>query len=330
MPQLLEVHGLTKFFPVKAGGFASQHGKMLRAVYNVSLQVQAGQTLGLVGESGCGKSTTGRLVLRLIEPTAGSIKLNGREITGLSISQLKPLRSEMQIVFQDPLSSLDPRQTAGSIVGEPLVVHGVSRAKHQQRVAELFQDVELPPESAQRYPHEFSGGQRQRISIARALALRPALIIADEPVSALDASIQSQILALLKRLQRDYGLAYLFISHDLAVVRFISHFVAVMYLGEIVECGPVESVYLQPNHPYTQALLAAIPRPEPQAKQVEPLGGLLPDATDPPPGCAFASRCPYAMERCEREAPPVYAVRKRHTSRCWLNEGTAPTSEEQC
>jgi len=330
MPSLLEVRGLTKLFPVKAGGFASQRGKMLRAVHNVSLRVEAGQTLGLVGESGCGKSTTGRLVLRLIEPTSGSVKLNGREITGLSISQLKPLRREMQIVFQDPLSSLDPRQTAGGIVGEPLVVHGVPRTTHQRRIAELFNDVELPPDSVQRYPHEFSGGQRQRISIARALALKPALIIADEPVSALDASIQSQILALLKRLQREHGIAYLFISHDLAVVRFISHFVAVMYLGEIAECGPVESVYQHANHPYTQALLAAIPRPEPHATPVEPLGGLLPDATNPPVGCAFASRCPYAMERCVREAPPNYAVGERHTSRCWLNEGHAPTSEEQC
>lgn len=323
---LLKVTDLTKYFPVKAGNLANADGRMLRAVHKVSFELAAGRTLGLVGESGCGKSTTGRLILRLIDPTAGSVQLLGQELTTLSQVALKPFRRRMQIVFQDPLSSLNPRLTVGQIVEEPLVVHGLPRKLRARRVAELFAAVELAPDSGSRYAHEFSGGQRQRVSIARALALQPDLIIADEPVSALDASIQSQILALFKRLQETFGIAILFISHDLAVVRFISHAVAVMYLGEILEYGTVDQVFEQPNHPYTQALLAAIPRPEPNAQPVVPLGGQLPSAVDPPAGCVFASRCEHARPICQLTPPPVYDLGAGHTSRCWLNDPQQYTS----
>jgi len=316
---LLRVEGLTKYVPVKAGGFAGAAGAQLRAVDDVSFELQAARTLGLVGESGCGKSTTGRLILRLIEPSAGRIELDGRDITRLKGGALKRMRRTMQIVFQDPLSSLNPRLTVGSTIAEPLAVHGVPARQRRARVKELLEEVELPRDAAGRYPHEFSGGQRQRIAIARALALRPRLIVADEPVSALDASIQAQILSLLGRLQQEYGVAYLFISHDLAVVHFLCHDVAVMYLGQIVELGPARLVYERPAHPYTQALLKAIPRPEPQAPRVQPLEGQLPSAVDPPPGCAFASRCPHVMPRCEREEPPLVQVGTAHWARCWLN-----------
>jgi len=314
---LLEVDGLTKYFAVKAGGEGGG-GARLRAVHNVSFRLAAARTLGLVGESGCGKSTTGRLVLRLIEPSAGRIMLGGRDITRLGGAALKQARRRMQIIFQDPLSSLNPRLTIGRAVAEPLVVHGVRAAERRSRIAELLDEVGIPRDAVGHYPHEFSGGQRQRIAIARALALRPELIVADEPVSALDASIQSQILNLLGRLQRDHHVALLFISHDLAVVRHLCHDVAVMYLGEIVESGPVSAVYERAQHPYTQALLSAIPRPEPVASEVQPLGGQLPSAVDPPAGCAFASRCPHAMERCRREEPPAVAVGEHHTAHCWL------------
>ena len=323
---LLRVTELSKWFPLKAGSFAGQAGGQLRAVHNVSFSVAAGRTLGLVGESGCGKSTTGRLALRLIEPTSGRIELDGREITSLRGGQLKEIRRRMQIIFQDPLGSLNPRLSIGRIIAEPLVVHGWPRAERAGRIEELLREVELPPDTVERYPHEFSGGQRQRIAIARALALRPELIVADEPVSALDASIQAQILTLLARLQAEHGMAYLFISHDLAVVRHLCHDVAVMYLGEIVESGSVGQVYEDPRHPYTRALLAAIPRAEPDAADVEPLGGLLPDASDPPPGCAFAGRCVEVMERCHHETPPLFDLDGGHCSRCWLNESAAITS----
>lgn len=320
-PPLLQVSNLSKSFAMKAGSFAGA-GRQIRAVHNVSFSLAAGRTLGLVGESGCGKSTTGRLVLRLIEPTSGTIVLDGIDITGLHGRELRRMRKRMQIVFQDPLGSLNPRLTIGNIVGEPLLVHGVPRRDRLELVSQLLREVELPPDAHKRYPHEFSGGQRQRIAITRALALKPDLIVADEPVSALDASIQSQILGLLKRLQEEHGVAYLFISHDLAVVRYLCHDVCVMYLGEIVEAGPVGQVYEQPAHPYTRALLAAIPRPEPDAAPVIPLGGVLPDASNPPVGCAFASRCPHAMPRCQSHAPPQFTVGDGHTSRCWLNEST--------
>lgn len=324
---LLQVERLSKSFPVKAGAFASDRGQQLRAVHLVSFQLQAGQTLGLVGESGCGKSTTGRLILRLIEPTGGRIFLHGKDVTRLAGRGLKRFRRRMQIVFQDPLGSLNPRLTAGQIIAEPLTVHGVGLSERHDRVLALLDDVELPRDGARRYPHEFSGGERQRVAVARALALKPELIVADEPVSALDSSIQSQILMLLKRLQQEHGVAYLFISHDLAVVRFICHEVAVMYLGEIVEHGPTEDVFNEPRHPYTQALLDAIPRPEPNAPEVAPLGGLLPSAVDPPALCPFVSRCTHADLRCHSDDPPRFAVGPSHTVRCWLNEKEALASD---
>jgi oligopeptide/dipeptide ABC transporter ATP-binding protein len=325
-PPLLCVTGLTKYFPVKASSFTGPAGAQLRAVHNVSFSLDSSRSLGLVGESGCGKSTTGRLVLRLIEPSAGRIELDGRDITRLGSKDLKSIRRRMQIVFQDPLGSLNPRLTVRRIVGEPLVVHGTARTTRNERVAELLREVELPPEAAHHYPHEFSGGQRQRIAIARALAVEPDLIVADEPVSALDASIQAQILALMKRLQVEQGIAYLFISHDLAVVRFLCHDVAVMYLGEIVEQGPIAAVYEKPRHPYTQALLAAIPRAKPRAESVQPLAGQLPSAITPPDGCTFATRCPHATNRCRQDAPPKFAISDGHHARCWLNDPASPTS----
>jgi oligopeptide/dipeptide ABC transporter ATP-binding protein len=261
----------------------------------------------------------------LIEPTSGYIELDGQDITRISGRKLIKLRRRMQIVFQDPLGSLNPRLTVWQILREPLFVHGIPRTEHRDIVIALLRDVELPVSILNRYAHEFSGGQRQRIAIARALALQPALVVADEPVSALDASIQSQILMLMKRLQDEHGLSYLFISHDLAVVRFLCHEVAVMYLGEIVEHGPIEAVYSNPSHPYTQALLAAIPVPVPNAPEVQPLGGTVPSAVDPPMGCPFASRCPHVIEQCRHEAPPEYKVGPSHISRCWLN-GTATST----
>ena len=324
---LLAVNELSKWFSLKAGGFAGSGGGQLRAVHRVSFSVSAGRTLGLVGESGCGESTTGRLVLRLIEPSSGRIELDGRDITRLGGREMKQLRRRMQIVFQDPLGSLNPRLDVGRIISEPLVVHGMPAAQRRERLSELLAEVELPADAVQRFPHEFSGGQRQRVAIARALALRPELIVADEPVSALDASIQAQVLSLLKRLQDDHGMAYLFISHDLAVGHHFCHDVAVMYLGEIVESGPVDAVYHDACHPYTQALLAAIPRAEPGAPPAKPLSGQLPDAADPPAGCAFAGRCAHAVPRCIEQAPPEFSVGPGHMARCWLNENRAETSE---
>lgn len=323
---LLKVIELCKWFPLKAGTFAGESGGQLRAVHQVSFTVAAGRTLGLVGESGCGKSTTGRLVLRLIEPSSGGIELDGQDITRLKGRDLKAMRRRMQIVFQDPLGSLNPRLSVGRIIGEPLIVHGWPAGERRERIQELLREVELPPDVLSRFPHEFSGGQRQRVAIARALALRPELIVADEPVSALDASIQAQILSLLKRLQDEHGMAYLFISHDLAVVHHLCHEVAVMYLGEIVETGPVDAVYHDPHHPYTKALLAAIPRAEPNPRPVEPLGGQLPNAADPPPGCAFASRCAHVTARCREQVPPRFQISDGHTASCWLNESRETAS----
>ncbi|MCB1220079.1 MAG: ATP-binding cassette domain-containing protein [Planctomycetales bacterium] len=316
---LLKVEGLSKYFPIRAGSFGSG-GQTIRAVHNVSFSIGRRQTLGLVGESGCGKSTTARLVLRLIEPSEGSILLDGEELMEFRPARLKQARRRMQIVFQDPMGSLNPRRTVGQSIAEPLEVNGWKRSDIVIRIAELLKDVELPASYAERYPHEFSGGQRQRIAIARALALKPDLVIADEPVSALDASIQSQILNLLERLKEEHDLAYLFISHDLSVVRHICDKVAVMYLGEIVEEGDTAEVYGKPAHPYTQALLKAIPVPGSNPQPVEPLEGSLPSAIDPPKGCAFASRCPHVMPRCSTDSPPSYKISEQHSSRCWLNE----------
>jgi peptide/nickel transport system ATP-binding protein/oligopeptide transport system ATP-binding protein len=318
-PDLLRVSGLGKHFPLQASSFGGGR-QTIRAVHDVSFAIGRGETLGLVGESGCGKSTTARLVLRLIEPSSGSILLDGAELRQFNAGALKKARQRMQIVFQDPMGSLNPRRTVGQSIAEPLIVNGWKRRAIEERVQELMEEVELPPEYVQRYPHEFSGGQRQRIAIARALALKPDLVIADEPVSALDASIQSQILNLLERLKHENQLAYLFISHDLSVVRHICDKVAVMYLGEIVEQGSTAEVYNSPKHPYTRALLRAIPVPGSNPSPVEPLEGSLPSAIDPPSGCPFASRCRHVMEQCLTQKPPAFAISPSHSARCWLNK----------
>ncbi|MEU1672458.1 oligopeptide/dipeptide ABC transporter ATP-binding protein [Streptomyces roseifaciens] len=299
---LLSVRDVTMTFPGKRGRRAAP----VRAVDGVSFDLAAGETLGLVGESGCGKSTTGRMIVRLLEPTAGSITYDGRDISRLGRRELKPLRKDLQMVFQDPHSSLNPRQTVARIIADPLLVQGVPAAGARKRAAELMELVGLIPEHIDRYPHEFSGGQAQRIGIARALATGPRLIVADEPVSALDVSVQAQIVNLMERLQRELGLAYLFIAHDLSVVKRVCDRVAVMYLGRIVEVGAKERVYAAPAHPYTQALLSAVPLPDPVAERTRERITLLgdpPSPAAPPPGCTFHPRCPKAQEICRTEAP---------------------------
>ncbi|MFN3745163.1 MAG: ABC transporter ATP-binding protein [Hyphomicrobiaceae bacterium] len=305
----LEVRDLKKHFPVKKGLLQKTIGHVY-AVDGVSFSIREGETLGLVGESGCGKSTVGRAILRLVEPTSGSIKIEGQEITGLSKQELRPYRREMQIIFQDPFSSLDPRMSAGDIVAEPLKVHGVGNAKERrQRVAELFARVGLRQAQMDNFPHQFSGGQRQRIGIARALALNPKLIIGDEPVSALDVSIQAQVINLLMDLQQELGLGYLFISHNLAVVEHISHHIAVMYLGRIVEYADKRTLFTRPRHPYTEALLSAVPVPDPSIKRKKVvLQGDVPSPMKPPSGCHFHTRCPIAQERCRVESPVLRDV----------------------
>lgn len=303
---LLSATGLKKYFPVR-GGFLSGQQKTARAVDGVDLQIFKGETFGLVGESGCGKTTLGRLITRLEEPTAGTITFKGNNILTYSHQELKNLRRKIQLIFQDPYASLNPRMSAGVIVGEGLRIHKMLRGKQNgDRVAELMEAVGLSKEQMERYPHEFSGGQRQRIGIARALALNPELVIADEPVSALDVSIQAQILNLLKDLQKRFDLTYLFISHDLSVVEHISDRVAVMYLGKIVELADKQSLYDTPLHPYTQALLSAVPVPDPAHKQDRVLlGGGIPNPTAPPPGCSFHTRCRYRMDLCDTVSPSL-------------------------
>ena len=318
---LLEVRNLVKHFPVSGGGlFGRSHG-VIRAVDGVSLSIQKGETLGLVGESGSGKTTTGRCILQLERPTAGEVLFEGQDLTKLSPAELRPLRRKIQVIFQDPYSSLNPRMTVGQIIGEPLAVHGLvpDRPARQARVHDLLSRVGILPSLADRYPHELSGGQRQRVGVARALAMEPSLIICDEPVSALDVSIQAQIINLLEELQSEFHLTYLFVAHDLSVVRHISDRVAVMYLGKIVEITDRRALYEEPLHPYTKALLSAVPIPDPAVEATREhvvLKGEVPSSMNPPSGCVFHPRCPIAIEECARVAPELREIRPGHRAAC--------------
>ena len=314
---LLEVTNLKKYFPIKGGVFSKTIG-FVYAVDDVSFTVAKGETLGLVGESGCGKSTTGRSILRLIEPTDGKIYFEGQDVTALDKNAMRSLRREMQIIFQDPYASLNPRMTVGSIIGEPLEIHKIARGSEKtERVASLLQKVGLRAEDMRKYPHEFSGGQRQRIGIARAIALNPKLIVCDEPVSALDVSIQAQVINLLEDLQEEFGLSYLFIAHNLNVVEHISDRVAVMYLGQIVELASDTDLYHDPQHPYTEALLSAVPIPDPTVKKKRIiLEGDVPSPIDPPSGCHFHTRCMYKEKVCEEEAPEFKHIGGGHWVAC--------------
>ena len=319
---LLEVNGLKKHFPIRKGMLSRTTGHVY-AVDGVSFSIDHGETLGLVGESGCGKSTVGKTILKLVEPTAGTIKLRGRDITRLDKAKMRPFRREMQIIFQDPFSSLNPHMSAGDIVGEPLTVYNLASAREKgERVGALFERVGLRPEQMAKFPHEFSGGQRQRIGVARALALSPSLIIGDEPVSALDVSIQAQVINLMMDLQDEYELSFLFIAHDLAVVERISHRVAVMYLGRIVELTDRKTLFTGPLHPYTEALLSAVPIPDPNVRRDKRiiLTGDVPNPTSPPSGCHFHTRCPHAMEHCKAKAPELREIEPGHWVSCHLHD----------
>ena len=323
---LVEVENLKVYFPIKSGIVLDRHVGDIKAVDDVTLTIERGETLGLVGESGCGKSTVGRTILRLYEPTAGRVIFDGQDITNLGESELRPLRRRMQMIFQDPYASLNPRHSVGRTVGEPLRVHGIlGRRQVGKRVRELLEIVGLPADAASRYPHEFSGGQRQRIGLARSLSLNPDFIVCDEPVSALDVSIQAQIINLLEGLQKDFDLTYLFIAHDLAVVRHISDRIAVMYLGVIVEISPAAELYENPLHPYTISLLSAIPIPDPEVEREREtilLAGDLPSPANPPPACRFHTRCPYVQEtRCRTEVPELRKMEQGHVVAChWVEE----------
>jgi oligopeptide transport system ATP-binding protein len=320
---LLRVVDLVKHFPVRSGLFG-RDSAVVHAVDGVSFEVRAGDTMALVGESGCGKSTLGRLVLRLLEPTSGKVWFQGEDLTALPPRELRAKRRELQMIFQDPYSSLNPRMTVEQTLAEPLSLHGLASGRHHERAAELMDLVGLAPQYLQRYPHEFSGGKRQRIGIARALAVEPRLIVCDEPVSALDVSIQAQIVNLLQDLQRRFSLAYIFIAHDLAVVKHIASHVAVMYLGHIVEYADKRSLFANPRHPYTQALLSAIPLPEPgRQRERTLLQGDVPNPIAPPSGCRFRTRCPYARERCAQEVPALRSA-EGHATACHFWEEIAP------
>ena len=318
---ILDVRDLKMHFPVTSGILFQRTVASIKAVDGVSFQVKRGETFGLVGESGCGKTTTGRCILQLYKPTEGQIFFDGEELSTLSSRQMRAKRREMQVIFQDPYSSLNPRMTAGNIIGEPLIVHGVveNKAEYRERVAELLQNVGLNPYMADRFPHEFSGGQRQRIGVARALSVSPSFIVADEPVSALDVSIQAQIINLLEELQEQFGLTFLFIAHDLSVVRHISDRVGVMYLGHLVELADRNEIYVNPLHPYTKALLSAVPIPDPvldaQRERVL-LSGEVPSPLNPPSGCVFHPRCPVAIDDCNSNIPELREVEPGHWASC--------------
>lgn len=316
---VLQVKGLKKYFPIRGGILSRTVGQVL-AVDGVSFTISQCETLGLVGESGCGKTTVGKTVLRLVEPSGGEVMLKSKDITHLKEAQLRPLRRDMQMIFQDAYSSLNPRMSVGRIIGEPLENYGLTKGKEkQERIETLLSRVGLQSEHIVKYPHEFSGGQRQRIVIARALALNPSLVVADEPVSALDVSVQAQIINLLVDLQEEFRHAYLFISHDLAVVKHISHRIAVMYLGKIVELADKKTLFMTPLHPYTQALMAAVPIPDPRRMHESTvLEGDIPSPINPPEGCTFHTRCPYAETRCRQEDPPFQEVQPGHFLACHL------------
>lgn len=320
---LLKVENLKKYFPIRTGMFARHTGDV-RAVDDISFEVYEGETLGIVGESGCGKSTTGRVIMRLHEPTDGKVIFDGIELTGLSAEEMRKTRREIQMVFQDPYASLNPRHTVEKILMEPLIVHGIGTAAEQKKkVIEYLEIVGLSSYHAKRYPHQFSGGQRQRIGIARALMTNPKLIIADEPVSALDVSIQAQVLNLMQKLQEDLNLTYIFIAHDLGVVRHISNRVGVMYLGRMVELAPSEILYAEPLHPYTQALLSAVPIPDPVYEREQILlTGDIPSPSSPPTGCTFHTRCPLVMDMCKKQVPQFKEVKPGHSVACHLYDKT--------
>jgi peptide/nickel transport system ATP-binding protein len=320
---LLDVRNLTVRFPAGSSGFFKPEKKFVHAVEDVSFQIMPGETLGLVGESGSGKTTTGRAVLRSNPITSGTVTFDGRDITKLEGKELRQLRRDMQLVFQDPYASLNPRMSVLEIVAEPLVVHGIAKSTEdaKPKVAELLQRCGLPVDALTRYPHAFSGGQRQRIGIARALALQPKFIVADEPVSALDVSVRAQVVNLLQELQRDLGISYLFIAHDLSVVRHISHRIGILYSGHMVEYAPVDNVYESPIHPYTEALLSSVPIPDPAIQRGRSrivLQGEIPNPINPPPGCRFASRCPIVEDRCRHETPKLEEKAPGHFVACFV------------